>query len=153
EKQFTKGVEPMKFRIGEMTVGDILDRGLKLLFSRLGTFYTINLIVLLPVLAFQLAMPELGLASDEYKLLIGLWISLLLTLLLFPIGTAAILHVIGKEFVDEPVTIGAALGRAFPLFFPLLGTSILVGLVISLALVGVLVVVFILSMLFGAAGG
>src|SRR5262249_22357332 len=76
EKQFTKGVEPMKFRIGEMTVGDILDRGLKLLFSRLGTFYTINLIVLLPVLAFQLAMPELGLASDEYKLLIGLGISL-----------------------------------------------------------------------------
>lgn len=38
----------MRFQIGAMTVGDILDRGLKMLLLKLGTFYVINLIVLAP---------------------------------------------------------------------------------------------------------
>ena len=35
----------MRFPLGEMTVGDILDRGLKLLFARLPVFYAVNLLV------------------------------------------------------------------------------------------------------------
>jgi hypothetical protein len=131
----------MKFQIGAMTVGDILDRGLKLLFGRLGTFYTINLIVMLPLLAFQLAMPALGLVGtvDLVAVTASALVVLVLTLILVQIGTAAILHVIGKEFVDEPATIGAALGRAGSVFAPLLGTSLLAGLLIGLGLVACVV--------------
>ena len=46
-----------------MTVGDILDRGVRLLVGRLPTIYAISLIVYLPLLAFQLAEPFLGLGN------------------------------------------------------------------------------------------
>jgi hypothetical protein len=49
----------MKFAIGAMSAGDVLDRGLKLLFARLPTFYLIHLIVLLPAFLFDLAEPLL----------------------------------------------------------------------------------------------
>ena len=47
----------MKFPLGEMSAGDILDRGIKLLFARLPTFYLINLMVLAPAILVQIAAP------------------------------------------------------------------------------------------------
>ena len=44
----------MKFQIGAMTVGDILDRGLKMLLANLPAFYLINLLVLWPIIIFRL---------------------------------------------------------------------------------------------------
>ena len=38
----------MKFPLGAMTVGDILDRGLKMLVGRFPTFFAINLLFLSP---------------------------------------------------------------------------------------------------------
>ena len=41
----------MKFQIAAMTVGDILDRGLKMLLANLPAFYLINLMVLWPIIS------------------------------------------------------------------------------------------------------
>src|SRR5262249_38183014 len=128
----------MKFEIGQMTVGDILDRGLKILFARLGTFYVINLIVLTPLLLYQVVSPSLlqsaasqGGAAAAFPLMFGLLFVLVLTVVLAYIGEAACLHVIGQEFIGEKVTVGAALGFAMQRFGTLFGVSLLVGLLVG----------------------
>lgn len=126
----------MKFPLGEMTVGDILDRGIKLLFARLPAFYFINLLVLTPVILVQVAAPfvfENNNPVDPNAVLATLGLLLfavLLTLVLQPIGTAAILHIIMEEYLGNQVSIGQAFSYALTRFLPLVGASILVGLLV-----------------------
>ncbi len=127
----------MKFPLGAMSVGDILDRGLKLLFARLPAFFLINLIVLLPLLLFQYAIPFAAEAagSREGAVIVTALFALAafgLTILLQPIGTGAILHMITEEFAGRRVGVGPAFGYALGRFLPLLGTSMLVGLIVGL---------------------
>jgi hypothetical protein len=133
----------MGFNIGAMTVGDILDRGLKIFLARLPTFYTIYLIMLGPLLLYQLAMPAFifgsasGDAGPEMALVFagGSLGALLLFLILVPLGQAASLYVIGQEFIDKRVGIGEAFRFAFKRFLSLLGVSILFGLVLFAGLI------------------
>jgi len=123
----------MKFPIGSMTVGDILDRGLNILLSRLGVFYAINLIVLAPIILVALSVPAITINTNNPMLaaLLGL-VLLILLIILQPIGTAAILRIIAQEYIDRRVTMGEALSFAMSRFGKLLGTSILAGLLIFL---------------------
>jgi hypothetical protein len=128
----------MKFAIGEMTVGDILDRGLKIFWARLPTFYAINLIVMIPMLAYQMAMPAFLVSGDSgppspemfLAFMVGTLGVVLIALILAPMAAAASLHVIGQEFIGERVGIADAFRFAFRRFLPLLGVSILVGLIL-----------------------
>src|SRR5947209_7785834 len=108
----------MKFPLGSMTVGDILDRGLKLLFARLPVFYVINLIVLTPVMLIQIAGP-LVLASDEPMTTTGmlagagvLFLAVIVSVILQPIGTAAILFIVMEEYAGRRPTLGQAFSYA-----------------------------------------
>jgi len=133
----------VRFPLGEMTVGDILDRGLKLLFARLPAFYLINLLVLSPVILLQLVFPfvfdpthggapvnpldpEVLLGNTAESLAV-----VLLTLVLQPIATAATLFVVMEEYKGNRVGIGQAFAYAFSRFFPLIGVSIVVGLMVG----------------------
>lgn len=129
----------MRFPIGSMSIGDILDRGIKLLFARLGTFYAIQLIVLTPLIIFQLALPMFGMAGAVEPtpaaaggVLLGSLLALLLLVILTPIGTAATLHVIAQEYMDHKVGISEAFAFALRRFGSLLGAVILAGLIIVL---------------------
>lgn len=111
-------------QLGAMTVGDILDRGLKMLLRRFPAVYLINVACQLPVLillALIVVVPvsQIGILTLSAGLL---------GLLLIPICTAATLHIVEGEFKGQPATVGAALGVAFARFLPLLGTTILFGL-------------------------
>jgi hypothetical protein len=127
----------MRFQIGAMSVGDILDRGLKLLLARLPTFYLINLIVLSPVLLVQLALPTLFLQSAEPSpdaalgILGGSLVALILVVVLAAVGSAAVLYVISQEFVDNRVTVGSALAFALRRFASLFVVSFVYGLVVG----------------------
>lgn len=128
----------MRFPLGQMTVGDILDRGLKLLFVRLPAFYAINLVVLSPLIAYEIVAPLLidmaPAAGDPTAALgavgVGL-VALFITLILQPVATAAILHIVMREYVGKSASIGEACGFALTRFLSLLGTSILVGLAVA----------------------
>ncbi|HWY88667.1 MAG TPA: hypothetical protein VNX28_18280 [Gemmataceae bacterium] len=124
----------MKFQIGAMTVGDILDRGLKMLLANLPAFYLINLMVLWPVIIFQIAFPMVAPPDSPASIFIGIWIALILAIIVQPIGSAAMLHIISQDFVDQRVTIGSAIRFAMRRFGSLLGTSILTGIVVGVGL-------------------
>lgn len=114
----------MRYEIGAMSVGDILDRGLKVLQARICLFYLINLIVLIPTLGFQLAVPAMlsGQASEARAIgfLLAAGALLAMTVVLSPFGQAAVLYVIAQEFVDRRASLGGSLGcalRRFPSLF------------------------------------
>ncbi|MCE9564460.1 MAG: hypothetical protein K8U57_20675 [Planctomycetes bacterium] len=124
-----------------MSVGDILDRGLKLLFARLPAYYGINLLVLSPLILIQLALPYL-LTSVPGDPLAGFgavmgasFFALLLYLVLQPIATAAILHIVMQEYLNKRATVGEAFAFAMTRFLSLLGTSILVVLILIVAFI------------------
>lgn len=127
----------MKFPLGAMSVGDVLDRGLKLLFARLPLFYAINLTVLAPLIVVQVVFPLLVNSSkgptDPAFLMASmglLLVSVALALVLQPIGTAAMLRVVMEEYGGRRPTLGEAFRFALTRFAALLGTSILVGLIV-----------------------
>ncbi len=123
----------MKFQLGAMTVGDILDRGLKIMLNRLGVFYVINLLVLTPYILLELALPAILFNAANPLLALVLTLgAVVLMFLLQPIGAAAILHVISEEYVGRRVSLGESLRFALTRFGPLLGTTILAGLIIAL---------------------
>lgn len=127
----------MKFPLGEMTVGDILDRGLKLLFARLPVFFLINLLVLSPVIAILLAMPFAfesaeGMDQNTALMLAGAALfAVLLALVLQPIGTAAVLHIVMEEYAGRPASMGQALSFALSRFGTLFAVSLLYGLLVG----------------------
>lgn len=120
----------MKFPIGAMSVGDVLDRALKLLLARLPLFYAINLVVMGPLILFQIATPFLA-DGDPVVLGVSSLGVILLALVLAPIGTAATLHVVLEEFRGKSASLGGALGFALTRFVPLLGASILAGIIVT----------------------
>jgi hypothetical protein len=125
-----------------MSVGDVLDRAIKMLTARLLTFYVINLIVHAPSFLLQLAFPALGGGEIELneqgqippeqvlRVLAGVYGILFLSFILQQFGTAATLRVISQEFAGRHVGIGDALGFAFRRFGSLLWASLLAGLLV-----------------------
>jgi hypothetical protein len=128
----------MKFPLGAMTVGDVLDRGLKLLFARLPVFFLINLIVLSPAILLAVVAPmtlaDDGVLDVQETAILGL-ASIFALVVLQPIGTAAILHIIMEEYAGRRPSMGQAFSFAFTRFLPLLGTSIIVGIIVMVGFV------------------
>ncbi len=137
----------MKFQIGAMTVGDILDRGLKLMIARFPAFVAINLVIQVPLLLFQLL--QITMQSDDAfnptTAVLGL-VALLLTIVLSQIGSAAILNVIQCEFIDQPTTVGDSLNFAVSRFGALFATTLLAGLIMAGGFILCVVPMFIFAM-------
>ncbi len=133
----------MRFPIGAMTVGDVLDRGLVIFWARLPSLLAINLVVLVPDLAYSLALPSLlagaysGGPPDPLALLRVLGINLavlFLRLFLMPLASAATVYVVGQEFTGRRVSMGAAFAFAFRRFGTLLGVALVTGLMVGVGL-------------------
>jgi hypothetical protein len=135
----------MKYPIGTMTAGDILGRGLQLLFSRLGTFFAIMLVVEFPLLALRLALPDLMVNG------LGALALIIPTLILQTIGTGAMIRVVMQEYLGRPVSFGEAFQFALARFGGLLGTSLLAGLFIFLGFLACFVPSVYLAVVFSVA--
>lgn len=120
----------MGIRITEMTIGEIIGNGLKMLISRFPLFILLELIIHSPVLAIQLALPDFAVHPNFQGL-----VTFLPMVILGPIGTAALLRVITQDYLERPVSLGEALSFALGRFPALLGTSFLAGLGMMLGFV------------------
>lgn len=138
----------MQFRLGSMSFGEILDRGLKVLFGRLGTFYLVTLVLTSPALVFSLLIPFLspGLA------MIGLIAVLILTLIFVFVNAGAIVFLIAQEHIGQPVPAGRAIKVALRRFGDLFVTSFLIGLIMIGAAIGASVIGIIFTIALGPVG-
>jgi hypothetical protein len=122
----------MQFRLGRMSVGDILDRSLKLFLSRLGTFYAISLIVQSPLIAFQILAPTPTEMGWNFVLIVGG--TVLLSFVLTLVGMAAQIKVIEQEFIDRKIGIGEAFGFALTRSVPVIVVSFVLGIIFTVGL-------------------
>jgi hypothetical protein len=134
----------MKFAIGAMSIGDVLDRSLKILLARFPQFFVVNfvcqapfmvLIALVPVLAERAAVDEASAGSVVAFAAIGTIVGIVLYILMIQLATAATLRIVLDEYAGRASSIGEAFSFAFSRLMPLLGTSILSSLVIMGAFV------------------
>jgi hypothetical protein len=133
----------MRFPIGAMTVGDVLDRGLVIFWARLPALLAVNLLVLVPDLVYALALPSLmagtytGGPPDLVALLrlLGTQVAVLfLRLFLMPLGSAATVYLVGQEFVGRRAGMGEAFAFAWRHFGTLLGVALVTGLMVGVGL-------------------
>jgi len=120
----------MKMKMGSMTFGEILDRGIKILFGRLPVFFAIGFLLLLPVLVLELLQNQLESVTGVFTALIVL----VVTVIFSNVNAGAVVDVIARDYLDKPVSIGGAIGYAFRRFGDLFVSALLAGLVIGLGL-------------------
>jgi len=144
----------MRFRYGAMSTGEILDRSLKLFFSRLGTFYAINLIVQSPLIAVKLFAPALvhAVGDDERATIIVAVLGLILLMALMFIGMAAVMKVVEQEHIDQKIGVGESLGFALTRFLPLILVTIIYYLVVYVGLLLCIVPGIIFACMYALAG-
>jgi hypothetical protein len=127
----------MQFPLGAMSANDILDRGLKMLFARLPTFYAINLIVMSPLLVLVMALiPTIFEADDTSEIMIRTITKMFLVIYAYPVlagmlqpfATGAILYIVLQQIEGKRAKMPRAFVFAFSRFGTLLSASLLVGL-------------------------
>jgi hypothetical protein len=136
----------MSYEIKPLGVGGILDQAVKLLKNHFGLFLGISMCVSVPfglVMSFVMLgiTPQLsenptpqeiealqqGLVSN-FAIIMGM--SFASMIIVYPLTTGAMIHAVASEYLGKPTTIGASIGRALQVFFPLLLTSFLMFLVV-----------------------
>lgn len=127
------GETRMKFQLGKLSVGDILDRGLKVLFSRLLTFFLINLVVLLPLVGLIFLFIKF-ITLSVTSVLIAFGVGTVLFAVLWFVGIAAQLKIIEQMHIGRRVGIGEAVLFALRRVGPLLLVSIVYGLAVLIGL-------------------
>jgi hypothetical protein len=129
----------MHFPLGAMSAGDILDRGLKMLFARLPAFYAINFIVMFPLIFLVMASIFIifkgeNVADRSYwNLSFVYFFYPVAAAMLQPIATGAVIYVVSQQIEGKRAKIWDALSYGFSRFGTLLGASFLVGLMIGVA--------------------
>jgi hypothetical protein len=129
----------MQFPLGAMSAGDILDRGLKMLFARLPTFYAINFIVMFPLIFLVMALlfiifkGEKVSDSTYWKLSFVYFFYPIAAAVLQPIATGAVLYIVSQQIEGKRANMWRAFSYGFSRFGTLFGASILVGLMLGVA--------------------
>lgn len=131
----------MKFPIGAMTFGDVLDRGIKLLLARWPLILGINALCLAPLFVIQLVPPILFSQMEngpiENIAIAGGAVALIgfvLMIILMPVGIAATLQVTINEYLDRPTSFGDAMRTAFSKLGSLILISFLGGIAVALGM-------------------
>ena len=130
----------MGYEIRQMSFAEVLDTGFKLLRSHFGLLVGLAAIVYVPLAFLGAYLQAVGEAPapgtmENVTMLVG---SALMVALLLMLGTtivfAAVTYAIGQVYLDRQVTHGEALGHVMQRILPLLGSSILYLLFVTLGL-------------------
>ena len=134
----------MKYEIRALGITGVLDQAIKLLQDHFRLFGTIVLVSYLPiVIAANLLVVWADRAREEagadgagtwLMIAFGL-VGLANGLVVYPLCNAAIIYAVSNCYLDKPISVGAAYGRAARVYLPVLGTMMLLGLVVMLGMI------------------
>jgi len=141
----------MRYSIGELTVGQILDHTFSLLKNHPVLLLGIAAIFYGPVLLIQGILTQLNtpdtsganpqeamsamVESSPILMIIGIVFMVIYFILVGPLTTAGITHAVSKVYLDRSTTIRESIGVAFSKLLGLLGTSILAGIFIMVGFI------------------
>jgi hypothetical protein len=132
----------LRYEIRAMSAGEILDTGFRLLRNHVVPLVGIAAIVNVPLAVAQAFMAEETRVSPEsmnFGHLAILAVALLSMAVLSPIVQTAITVLLGDAYLDRATSIGSAFRRALSILVPLIGTSLLAGLIAIPAFLALLI--------------
>jgi hypothetical protein len=114
---------PMAYDIRPLSFGEILDRAFRVVLDNFVLLFGIAAVVWIPsgIILASAAMIGNGAAAI---------LNLLFLLVAAPIMQAALTIGVSEAYLDRPVTIAEAYRAARPIFMPLIGTYLLIGLLL-----------------------
>lgn len=119
----------MSYEVRAMSIGEVLDMGFRLIRNHFGILTGIALTLTLPSALFSALVERV--AEDPETLAVGGLVAMSLFLLVVsPIVSAAITKAVSEVYLGRELTYWGALRVGFGLLLPLIGTSILMGLVV-----------------------
>lgn len=126
----------MRYEIRAMSFGEILDTGFQLLRNHFQLLVGLSLVLYIPIGLLNLVIEGMTAQPGETGAAILVTaLPLILTIIVAgPIVGAAITYALGRLYLGENVSFGDALGAAFAIVVPLMGTSILAYLIMFLGL-------------------
>jgi hypothetical protein len=134
------------FQVKHLNLGEILDQGIAIIKAKFGLLFAITLVTVVP-LQFLTGMMQLvlfpGLAQGDPAAVQGhlglffivMLITFGLSLLVFPLANAAVIHAVAGTYLSQPVTLGTCLSHGLRRWPALIGTTLLMTLVISLGFI------------------
>jgi hypothetical protein len=132
---------------GRFTVGNTLSRSLSIYGANFAPFFTISLLVQLPMLIYiVMVRPETDQELLNYSLLSGV-ANMVLTL----IATGAIIYGVIQQMRGHHVSMGDCLAVGLKRLLPVIGVAIVVGIAIAIGLVLLIVPGIILMCMFWLA--
>jgi hypothetical protein len=136
----------MRYQIGELGLGGILDQAVTLTKNHFGLLFGVTAVLQIPFGLVQgfvelLIAPQMPAdpTPQEVEAFLqtataNLWITSPITLVgvlfVIPITNAAIIHAIAKAYLEKPTTVGESIRRAFSILLPLIWTWILLYLAV-----------------------
>lgn len=141
----------MRYEIKELDIGGILDQTIALVKNHFWLFFCITLFLFVPYHLLELFLVRSMLAMmpdplppgaslekvfehllEVFSILYSpkaIGLNLLGSLVVIPLTSAAVIHAVACEYLKKPCTVRHAISKAFSMWLPLLGTSILAGLI------------------------
>lgn len=122
----------MAYEIRELSFGEILDRGFRLVRDHVALLVAPAAVIYVPTsLVLNMLAPETAAEPEDLiPVAASFGVLFVLSLLAVPVLWAAITHAIGESYLGRPVTIAEALRAGVDMLLPLIGTWILAYLAI-----------------------
>jgi len=130
----------MAYEIRAMSLGEIVDTSFRVLRNHFVPLVAISALVNVPFALGQSLIQEASQAADSPALpLFGVSVTFVSLAILSPIVTAAVTGLIGDVYLGRSAQVGAAFRVAFRILLPLLGTSILAGILYVLGMLALII--------------
>ena len=134
----------MQYAIRPMSFGEILDMGFQIVRNHFVQLVLIAAVIQVPlailsVIATSYSTPGGTPTAPSGGAIAGMVIAGLGFVVLMPFAQVAITYAIGEMYQGRTTTFGRAFHEAFSIFLPLLGTSLLSGVLIALGLLLLLI--------------
>ena len=127
----------MQYEIRAMSLGELLDTGFQLVRNHFVQLVSIAAIVYVPLAVMQAiftAQAQSGGAKPSAVAITAIVVAVLGFAVLSPIVTVAITYTLGEVYQGRTTTVGEAMRQAVSILLPLLGTSLLSGLLVAVGL-------------------
>lgn len=136
----------MAYEIRPMSIGEILDTGFRLLRNHFGMLMGLAAIVYVPIGVLTQVIvgmtpddPEQMQAGAAVPILIAALAMMVVVGIGYPLISTAITLALSDVYVGRPTGVGPALSQTWSILLPVVGTSLLLGLFVTLGFIALIV--------------
>ena len=131
----------MAYEIRPMSVGEILDTGIRLLRNHFSLLVAISATAYVPLGIAQFGFALIGSGADQehsaailMPIVIVIGLMALIIVVAIPVSATAMTMALGDLYVGRPTSVGKALGQSWSILLPVVGTGLLSSILVGLGM-------------------